>query len=86
MCSCACPAKRLPWRKILNRGVRHQSEGGIILRGRRHKEGISQVNLAKEISISQHHISEMENGKRVIGNAMAKRLAEYFDTDYRVFL
>jgi len=48
--------------------------------------GITQKELAKDLSISQHHVSEMENGKRPIGKEMAKRLGEFFETDYRIFL
>jgi transcriptional regulator with XRE-family HTH domain len=57
-----------------------------MLRGSRHKEGVTQKELADSLGISQHHISEMENGKRPIGKAMAKKFAEFFKTDYRLFL
>ena len=44
---------------------------------------------AKAISascrISQHHISEMEDGKRPIGKEIAKRLAEVLHIGYKVF-
>jgi hypothetical protein len=45
------------------------------LKGARAKEGLT-----------QRHISEMENGKRPIGKAMAKRFAEVLNVDYRVML
>jgi transcriptional regulator with XRE-family HTH domain len=57
-----------------------------MLRGCRYKKGITQLELAKALRVNQHHISEMENGKRPIGREMAKRLAEFFETNYRVFL
>jgi len=28
----------------------------------------------------------MENGKRVVGKEMAKKFADFFETDYRIFL
>ncbi|MGK5089901.1 helix-turn-helix transcriptional regulator [Bdellovibrionota bacterium FG-2] len=58
----------------------------VALRGARHKEGLSQVDLAKNLDISQADLSKMENGKRPIGKKMAKRLADALNIDYRVFL
>jgi ribosome-binding protein aMBF1 (putative translation factor) len=56
------------------------------LRGARSKEGLTQRALAALMGIPQRHISEMENGKRPIGKAMAKRFAEVLKIDYRVML
>jgi plasmid maintenance system antidote protein VapI len=36
--------------------------------------------------IPQRHISEMENGKQIIGKEMAKRLTKALNTDYQIFL
>ena len=57
-----------------------------MLRGSRHKAEMTQQELAETLGINQHHISEMENGKRPIGKEMAKRLAQVFKIDYRIFL
>lgn len=78
--------KNIPWRDACKEEFEKHSESGVMLRGSRYKEDITQRELAKAIGISQHHISEMENGKRPIGKEMAKRLAKFFKTDYRVFL
>ena len=78
--------KNIPWREAAKKDIEKYSESGVMLRGARYKEDITQRELAIAIGISQHHISEMENGKRPIGKEMAKRLAEFFKTDYRVFL
>ncbi|MCX6990372.1 MAG: helix-turn-helix transcriptional regulator [Chlamydiae bacterium] len=78
--------KSLPWREAFKQRLRKHSEGGVMLKGCRSKADITQKDLAEALSISQHHISEMENGKRPIGKEMAKRLAKFFETDYRVFL
>jgi len=78
--------KSISWREAAKRDIRKHSEGGQMLRASRFKIEISQRELAEAIGVSQHHISEMENGKRPIGKEMANRLADFFETDYRVFL
>jgi DNA-binding XRE family transcriptional regulator len=62
------------------------NRGGIAIRGGRGKEGLTQKQLAELTGIAQHHISEMENGKRPIGKETAKKLAAALNVDYRVFL
>ncbi|MES2199148.1 MAG: helix-turn-helix transcriptional regulator [Chlamydiota bacterium] len=57
-----------------------------MLKGSRHKEGLTQAQLAGALGMSQNHISEMENGKRSIGKEIALRFAKFFDADYRKFL
>jgi ribosome-binding protein aMBF1 (putative translation factor) len=78
--------KTIPWREVFKDEIEKFGEPAIALRGARHRENMSQQELADKLAIEQHHISEMENEKRPIGKAMAKRLAEIFDVDYRVFL
>jgi len=58
----------------------------VALRGARHREEMTQVELAKTLGIRQHHLSEMEHGKRPIGKAMAKKLGKKLRCDYRLFL
>ena len=62
------------------------NRGGVCLRGARSKESLTQKQLAEKLGVAQHHISEMENGKRPIGKETAKKLAAVLNTDYRVFL
>jgi len=62
------------------------NRAGVCIRGGRGKEGLTQKQLADQIGIAQHHISEMETGKRAIGKEMAKKLATALNCDYRVFL
>ncbi len=62
------------------------SRPGVSLQGARVKEGLSQVDLAEKIGISQTNLSKMELGKRPIGKTMAKRLANILNVDYRLFL
>ncbi|NGX40113.1 MAG: hypothetical protein KR126chlam1_01454 [Chlamydiae bacterium] len=78
--------KNISWREAAKRDIRKHSEGGQMLRGARFKAEVSQKDLAEAIGISQHHISEMENGRRPIGKEMAKRFAKFFKMDYRLFL
>lgn len=59
---------------------------GDILRGARHREGLTQAQLAAMIGVKPSHISEMEKGKRPMGKDMAKRLAKALNTSYQVFL
>jgi len=76
----------VPWREAMFDLIEQHSEGGLILRANRTNQDLSQRELAKLIGISQHHVSEMENGKRPIGKEMAKRFAAFFQVDYRIFL
>ena len=59
---------------------------GVVLRGLRNRDDLTQTELAKKTGMLQSHISEMENGTRSIGKTTAKKLAQVFNTDYKVFL
>ena len=63
-----------------------ENSAGVYLAGARHREGLTQQQLAERCGLPQRHISEMENGKRPIGKENAKRLAAALHVDYRVFL
>lgn len=58
----------------------------IALKGFRHREGLSQTALGDILGIAQTNISQMELGKRSIGKTLAKKFAEFFKTDYHLFL
>jgi DNA-binding XRE family transcriptional regulator len=62
------------------------NSGGASIRVGRGNEGLTQKQLAEMTGIAQHHISEMENGKRPIGKETAKKVAYVLHMDYRVFL
>src|ERR1700722_12131104 len=68
----------IPWREVFKDEIEAYGESGLILRGSRHKAEMTQNDLAEALGVNQHHISEMENGKRPIGKEMAKRLAAIF--------
>lgn len=58
----------------------------LSLRAYRLREGLTQKQLAELTGISQHHISELETGKRTIGKERAKKLADALHCDYRQLL
>lgn len=66
--------------------TRKSGEPGILLKGLRYREGLSQIEFAKKLNISQTNLSAMENGRRAIGKEIAKRIGDIFGLDYRVFL
>ena len=59
---------------------------GYYLRLYRLRADLTQSTLADETGIRQHHLSEMENNKRALGKANAKKLAKILACDYRKFL
>jgi DNA-binding XRE family transcriptional regulator len=63
-----------------------ESKASVVLRGYRHREGITQAQLAEMTGIPQRHISEMEHDKRSIGKEAARKLAKALNCDYRRFL
>lgn len=75
----------IPWRELFPEWGEDRLPG-VCLAGARHKEGLTQRELAAKTGIPQRHISEMENGKRTIGREMAKRLAKALAINYKVFL
>lgn len=62
------------------------TKAGILLKGLRTREGLSQVAFAKKIGINQANLSSMENGRRPIGKIIAKRIEKVFGVNYRYFL
>jgi DNA-binding XRE family transcriptional regulator len=63
-----------------------EAHPGMILRGARTRDEMTQELLAEKLGITQTRVSEMESGKRPISVKMAKKLAEVFETSYKVFL
>ena len=59
---------------------------GAKIRGLRTKEGITQVEFADRLGITQNMVSDMESGRRNISLNMAKRIAEEFKVPYKMFL
>jgi DNA-binding XRE family transcriptional regulator len=63
-----------------------ETHPGMVLRGYRTREDMTQKALAAKIGISASNLSDMEHGRRPIGKEMAKRLGEALNLDYRLFL
>ena len=61
-------------------------EQQIALRAYRTREGLTQKQLSAMTGIPQHHISEMEHGKRGIGKERAKKLADALNCEYQRLL
>ena len=59
---------------------------GLLLRGIRVHEGLTQQEFADKIGLTQANLSNMENGRRPIGKNLAKRIADVFNVDYRLLL
>ena len=64
----------------------HYRSSGYYLRVYRNRADLTQAQLAEKTGIRQHHLSEMENDKRVLGKANAKKLANILDCDYQKLL
>ncbi len=59
---------------------------GYYLRLYRQRADLTQAKLSDQTGIRQHHLSEMEHNKRVLGKANAKKLANILACDYRKLL
>ncbi|MFZ5425886.1 MAG: helix-turn-helix domain-containing protein [Thermodesulfobacteriota bacterium] len=62
------------------------STPGSRLRGARGLREMTQARLAELTGVSVPNISAMENGRRPIGKAMARKLGEALEFSYKVFL
>jgi hypothetical protein len=62
------------------------NKGGVVLRGSRYKDDLTQEQLSGLTGIPRPHISGMERGARPIGKENARKLAAAFHCDYRLFL
>lgn len=74
-----------PWREAYPECSEAQLIGKALV-GARYREGLTQIELSELTGIPQRHISEMENGKCLIGKEMAKRLGKTLNISYKVFL
>jgi DNA-binding XRE family transcriptional regulator len=57
----------------------------VAIRAYRYRENFTQRQLSELTGISQYHLSEIENGKRIISKEQAKVLARVLNTDCRMF-
>lgn len=78
--------RRISPEDIFGNIEKQYTKAGVLLRGTRHREGLTQSEMAKKINITQADLSKMESGKRPIGKVIAKRIAKIFGVNYRYFL
>ncbi len=71
--------------KELTKGRDYDSPAGRLW-AYRHREDLTQAQLAKKSGISQTNLSAMENGRRPIGLNVAKKLGAILNCDYKKFL
>lgn len=64
------------WHKPFKGLIEKYTKPGLVLRGFRHREGLSQAQLAKRVGSSQQVISRMERGELVICREMACQLSQ----------
>lgn len=74
------------WKVLAKDRIAKYKKAGLVLRGMRYREDISQKELAKRSGVSQNEISKIENGKRVVGEKVAKRLAKVLKFDYLLLI
>ena len=74
------------WKILAKDRIEKYKKAGIVLRGARYRENLSQKELAKKSKVRQEDISKIENGKRTVGERVAKRLARVLNINYNLFL
>lgn len=75
-----------PWEVLAKDRIEKHKKAGLALRGARFRENMSQVKLAKLSGVSQNEISKIENGKRGVGEKVAKKLAKPLKINYHLLL
>lgn len=78
--------RNLSWEELAASRIAKYGKAGLVLRGARFREGLSQKELAKRCGISQENISKMENGQRPIGVKVAKKLATALKIDHKLLI
>ena len=74
------------WEVLAKDRIEKYKKSGLVLRGMRYREGLSQKHLAEASGITQNEISNIENGKRTVGKKVAEKLAKVLNFDYRMLL
>jgi ribosome-binding protein aMBF1 (putative translation factor) len=74
------------WEDLAKERIAKYKKSGLVLRGARYRERLSQKELAKRAGVSQENISKMETGQRPVGEKVAKKLAKALHIDARLLL
>ncbi len=78
--------KPIAWKELAKERIAKYKKAGLVLRGMRYRENVSQKELAKRSGVNQNEISKIENGKRTLGEKVAKKLAEALNFNYELLL
>jgi DNA-binding XRE family transcriptional regulator len=73
------------WEELAKNRIAKYKKAGLALRGARYREGLTQKELSKRTGVSQENISKMENGQRIVGTKVAKKLAKVLRIDFELF-
>lgn len=76
----------IEWEVLAKDRIAKHGKKGLVLRGMRYREDLSQKDLAKKSGVTQNEISKIENGKRSVGEKVAKRLAKALNFDYKLLM
>jgi len=79
-------SESIPWEELAKNRIAKYKKSGLALRGARYREGFTQKELSKCTRISQENLSKMENGQRVIGEKVAKKLAKALRIDFELLI
>lgn len=75
------------WRDVAKGKISEAGgESAYMVRAARESAGMTQSELASKLDVPQPNLSAIENGRRPVGKALAKKLGKLFHLDYRVFL
>ena len=66
--------------------IEKYKKSGLVLRGACYREGLSQFALANKSGVGQNEISKIENGKRGVGEKVAKKLGLALNFDFHLLL
>jgi DNA-binding XRE family transcriptional regulator len=76
----------IPAEEVFAKLEQRYTKAGVLLKGVRVRENLTQTEFAEKIKVTQANLSKMENGKRPIGRQIAKRIEKAFGVNYRYFL
>lgn len=74
------------WHVVAKESIAKHGQAGLVLRGARFRENMTQKELAKKSGVSQENISRIENGKRSVGEKLAKKLAKPLKINYKLLV
>ncbi len=79
-------SESVDWETVAKDSISKHKQAGMVLRGARFRESMSQKELAQLSGVSQDNISRIENGKRGVGEKVAKKLAKPLKINFHLLL